>query len=195
MKLHSCSRTPLLLAAGLLLLASLVVSPASAQTTPVMAIEQTDGFTVRHPVTNIQAVYFDTDALIVALEPSEVFTYPLETIRRVLFEWPDVSGAVDPHQAAAMTKVLRLFQNQPNPACLATSIDYELQRPGPVHLAIFSVSGAKIRTLVEGERPAGRHTVAWDGRDDGGEQVAAGVYFCRLRSAGANEIRRMVILQ
>ena len=62
MNLHGFTRIGLTSATCLLLLATPIVSPASAETTPVMAIEQTDDFTVRHPVMNIQAVYFEADA-------------------------------------------------------------------------------------------------------------------------------------
>ena len=34
--------------------------------------------------------------------------------------------------------------------------------------------------LHQGVRGAGRHTVTWDGRDETGRGVSAGVYFARL---------------
>jgi len=47
---------------------------------------------------------------------------------------------------------------------------------------------------VAGTREAGRHAVHWDGRDDGGQKVAGGVYFYRLKATGVEESRRMVLL-
>jgi flagellar hook assembly protein FlgD len=49
-------------------------------------------------------------------------------------------------------------------------------------MRIFDLSGRSIRTLIHGEmRNAGQQTPAfWDGRDDNGRQVSAGVYTVRL---------------
>jgi flagellar hook assembly protein FlgD len=41
-----------------------------------------------------------------------------------------------------------------------------------------------VRTLVDGPVSAGRHEVAWDGRDESATVVAAGVYFARLQAPG-----------
>jgi flagellar hook assembly protein FlgD len=44
-------------------------------------------------------------------------------------------------------------------------------------------------------RPAGTHEVEWDGRDEAGRRVAAGVYLCRLRAEGTAESRPVIVLQ
>jgi hypothetical protein len=43
--------------------------------------------------------------------------------------------------------------------------------------------------------PAGFHTAVWDGRDDSGRRVAAGIYFYRLETAGAVLHRKMLALR
>ena len=48
-------------------------------------------------------------------------------------------------------------------------------------LAIFDLRGRRVRELLDGRPlPAGPHTVVWDGRDDGGREVASGIYISRL---------------
>ncbi|GEM_PF-1744132 len=88
----------------------------------------------------------------------------------------------------------------PNPAAERSSIDYQLPLPGRVELAVYNVLGQRVRTLADGDRPAGAHTVAWDGRDGGGSRVAGGVYLYRLEyrdAAGAlgrqAAVRRLVL--
>ena len=54
------------------------------------------------------------------------------------------------------------------------------------------MSGARIRALLVGERRAGPHEVAWDGRDDRGRRVAAGAYFLRLRAGEASVTRKVL---
>jgi hypothetical protein len=59
----------------------------------------------------------------------------------------------------------------------------------PMVLAALPIAAAAapvimIRTLVSGDRPAGRQSVHWDGRDDGGRAAESGVYFARLNANG-----------
>jgi len=49
-------------------------------------------------------------------------------------------------------------------------------------LQVYDVTGRRVRTLASGRRPAGEHRVVWDGRNEGGRRVAAGVYFVQLRT-------------
>jgi subtilisin-like proprotein convertase family protein len=49
-----------------------------------------------------------------------------------------------------------------------------------IEAAIFDTSGRRVRTLSAGGLEPGVHTARWDGRNDGGESVAPGVYFARL---------------
>jgi hypothetical protein len=44
-------------------------------------------------------------------------------------------------------------------------------------------------------KPAGRHSVVWDAKNDAGERVASGVYFVRLECDGARDSRRLVVLK
>ncbi|MCA9751199.1 MAG: hypothetical protein KC591_03340, partial [Gemmatimonadetes bacterium] len=85
-----------------------------------------------------------------------------------------------------------LAQNQPNPFGPDTRIAFALPAATDVSLAVFDVTGRRVRTLVAGARPAGRHEITWDGTNDQGDRVASGVYFYRL-AAGAEEAERKMI--
>ncbi len=89
----------------------------------------------------------------------------------------------------------RLYPASPNPFNPNTTIRYDLIRDGFIEVAVHDVSGARIRSLVNGFMPAGEHSVAWDGRDDGGAGVASGVYLYRLRADAIVETRRMVLVR
>ncbi|MCU0606577.1 MAG: hypothetical protein MUF78_03980 [Candidatus Edwardsbacteria bacterium] len=78
-----------------------------------------------------------------------------------------------------------LQRNSPNPFRQATTFAFDVPVEGPVRLALYNVAGQRVRTLVDGTLPAGRHTARWDGRDDRGRRAAAGVYCCRLAAGGA----------
>ncbi len=55
---------------------------------------------------------------------------------------------------------------------------------GRVQLAIFGLDGRRIRTLADGPFAPGPHESTWNGRDDTGHLVPAGLYFTRLEHQG-----------
>ncbi|MGH7493583.1 MAG: T9SS type A sorting domain-containing protein [bacterium] len=92
-----------------------------------------------------------------------------------------------------------LAQNLPNPFHGRTTIRFELP-PGlsekrHVKLAIYNMLGQSVRTLVDMDLPTTSHQMEWDGRDELGRDVAAGVYFYRLTSGELHLTRKMVLLQ
>ena len=82
---------------------------------------------------------------------------------------------------------------RPNPSGGSVTLAIRLPRAGPVRLALFGADGALLRTLVDGELYAGPHTLVWDGRDERGRPVAAGVVFARLEAVD-QEVRRAITI-
>lgn len=78
------------------------------------------------------------------------------------------------------TPLFELLRNHPNPFNPRTVITFTLTRPQTVALTVQDLAGRSVRTLLRGARDAGRHAVAWDGRDDRGRQAPSGVYLVRL---------------
>ncbi len=82
----------------------------------------------------------------------------------------------------------------PNPCSGVVRLAFTLPRTGPVRLGLFDLAGREVRALARGERAAGEHALAWDGRDDRGAPVGPGVYFLRLDASGTVLTRRLVRL-
>ncbi len=87
----------------------------------------------------------------------------------------------------------RLLQNQPNPFRRGTLIRYELASWGPVDLLILDVRGRLVRAVRSQISQPGRYELAWDGRDDQGRHVSAGLYFYRLSTPGFSETRKLLV--
>ena len=87
-----------------------------------------------------------------------------------------------------------LGQNYPNPFNPSTIIPYHLPVATHVRLEVFNVLGQHVKTLVEGDRPAGAHTAVWDATDAAGQAVGAGVYIYRLSGGGATSTQKMVLV-
>lgn len=90
---------------------------------------------------------------------------------------------------------LSLGQSLPNPMRESTRIDFALPAAGAIALKIYDASGRLLRTLVEGEAPAGPASRVWDGRDDAGRQVPAGIYFYRLQAGGEVLTRKLLVIR
>jgi hypothetical protein len=118
------------------------------------------------------------------------------------FRLLDRAGRVVDESAAIHIPVTRagLAQNFPNPFNPVTRIEYWI--PGsdgdgrtPVRLDVYDVRGARVRTLVDADQPAGRYRVDWDGRDQHGAPVGSGIYFYRLVAAQFSGTRKMLLLK
>lgn len=88
-----------------------------------------------------------------------------------------------------------LMPNHPNPFNPTTTISFSIAQRSRVHLAIYDVNGALVRTLANDTRPGGAYEINWDGRADNGTPVASGVYFDRLAAGKFTQTRKMVLLK
>ncbi|MCB9509099.1 MAG: T9SS type A sorting domain-containing protein [Deferribacteres bacterium] len=89
---------------------------------------------------------------------------------------------------------LKLMQNYPNPFNPTTVIRYQLPASAEVKLSIYNTAGQLVRTLVNGEMPAGSHAITWDATDNSGQRVASGVYLYVIRAGDAFVQQRKLIL-
>ena len=87
-----------------------------------------------------------------------------------------------------------LGQNYPNPFNPSTIIPYQIPTSTHVRLEVFNVLGQRLATLVDGVQSAGMQTAQWDGTDEAGRAVGAGVYIYRLSGGEMTVSRRMVLV-
>jgi len=83
----------------------------------------------------------------------------------------------------------------PNPFNPSTSVVVELPRRAGVQAVVFDVGGRMVRTLWNGDLPAGPTTLEWDGTDNDGARVASGVYFLRIVSRGHTKVLKLVAVK
>lgn len=116
-------------------------------------------------------------------------------LRDAVFNGGAVIGLVRPavHQPASSPARFALLPAMPNPFNPTTQIRYELAVATQTRVVILNALGQQVRTLVDGARTAGSHSVIWDGRDDMGRHLAAGIYFHHLSAAGQSATGKMVL--
>jgi hypothetical protein len=92
--------------------------------------------------------------------------------------------------------VTRIRGTSPNPFTESTVIHHEIA--SVVHgarLLVYDVSGRVVKTFEVAPRHPGRFEVVWDGRNDSGQLVSSGVYFCALEVGGTRDTRQVVLLR
>ncbi|MBC7187696.1 MAG: T9SS type A sorting domain-containing protein [Calditrichaeota bacterium] len=83
-----------------------------------------------------------------------------------------------------------LGQNFPNPFNPRTWIQFSVPQNQRVQLRVYDTLGREVATLVDGTRPAGTHTVVFDG-----SRLSSGVYFYVLTSGQERAVRKSLLLR
>jgi hypothetical protein len=128
-----------------------------------------------------QTVYF----LMSQFEPYNVFLMEVEFARNET----EIIG----ESSSNTPQSYLLCQNSPNPFNEHTSIRYQIPADCVVTVSIFNPLGQRVRTLTHGHQETGHYMIRWDGRDDAGESLSSGVYFCRLSADGRVRTLKMVL--
>lgn len=75
---------------------------------------------------------------------------------------------------------------QPDPfAKPNTRIGFTIPEPGTVRILVRDLTGETVRTLADGEMPAGSHSISWDSRDGSGHLAVNGLYFLSVEFEGS----------
>ncbi len=108
------------------------------------------------------------------------------------------NDAVSVAQRETLPLDFALEQNYPNPfsfarPAAATQIRFALPQPARITVHIYNALGQSVRALFDGAKSAGVHHLLWDGRNDRGQRVSAGLYWLRLESEAFVATKKMVV--
>ena len=103
--------------------------------------------------------------------------------------------SIDEKVNTGLPEGFSLQQNYPNPFNPETQIDYHLATSNFVSLTINDLLGRQIKTLVSEIQPSGSHSVKWNGNDEYGNSMPAGVYFFTLKAGTLTESKKMILLK
>lgn len=107
---------------------------------------------------------------------------------------PAVAPTVDVPRTTAVPERFVALAPTPNPSRDAVRFTFELPQSRVVRLTLHDLGGRRVRTLLDGERDAGRHTVLWDGAAADGARAPAGMYFARIDAGDHSATLRFVRL-
>ena len=94
----------------------------------------------------------------------------------------------------------RLYQNYPNPFNPVTTIRFEIPYSQYVELTLYDVLGRKVRTLFEGEVPAGIVAIDFSSQSGSapvgkGGSLASGVYIYRIKTKDFTASKKLILLK
>jgi choice-of-anchor B domain-containing protein len=136
-----------------------------------------------------------TEALGYRPDTSVVLTTVTGKTSPVIRLVPLTTGVEQPQE---LPKNFALLASYPNPLALSQSapaqIAFRLPQRENVQIEIFNVLGQRVRALLNAPAEAGEHSILWNGIDDRGQRVAAGIYLVHLRAANFVANSRITVI-
>ena len=99
-------------------------------------------------------------------------------------------NGVEGQPGPGLPKAFALQPCYPNPSSGRVSFGYQLPKTSNVSLTIYNIAGQAVKRFDLGTKPAGRHTIDWNGT-----QAAAGVYFYRLQAGDFSSTKKLMIVR
>ena len=112
--------------------------------------------------------------------------------RAMVFTGDNVSIA----NANALTpNQFKVFNAYPNPFNPVTTLRYQLPEANMVTVTIYDMAGKEVKTLIHQQQTAGVHGVQWNGANNLGNMVSAGIYIYQVQSGVYNQTNKMILLK
>ena len=83
----------------------------------------------------------------------------------------------------------------PNPFNTSTALNYQLFANSMVKIDIFNILGYRVKTVLNEKQTPGYKTIVWDGKNESGLPVGAGLYFYQLQTPTYIHTKKMVLVR
>ncbi|MDW7987123.1 MAG: FlgD immunoglobulin-like domain containing protein, partial [candidate division WOR-3 bacterium] len=92
-----------------------------------------------------------------------------------------------------LPQTFALAPNYPNPVYTQTTIKWQIPEATHVTLVIYDPAGRKVATLLNERYEPGYYETRWNGTDEYGRKVPAGIYFYEMKAGNYLARRKMVM--
>lgn len=103
--------------------------------------------------------------------------------------------SMDDEAESSLPYSITLLMNYPNPFNPSTTISYQFAETNPVRLSIFNTVGQEVAILLDEPQMAGEYDINWNGRDQQGNPVSAGIYLCRLSTSDHSKTIKLLLVK
>ncbi|MFL3015896.1 MAG: FlgD immunoglobulin-like domain containing protein [Candidatus Neomarinimicrobiota bacterium] len=97
--------------------------------------------------------------------------------------------------AISMPVQYSLHQNYPNPFNPVTTLTYDLPKDSFVHVIVYDILGNVINDLVNTNQSSGYRSIQWNGTNNQGESVSAGLYLYTIHTGDFVDTKKMILLK
>ncbi|MCD4818586.1 MAG: T9SS type A sorting domain-containing protein [Candidatus Cloacimonetes bacterium] len=87
------------------------------------------------------------------------------------------------------------LKNYPNPFNPETTIKFNLKKKEQTELVIYNIKGQKVKTLINRELEAGKHSIVWNGTDETGKKLSSGIYLYKLKTDNYSAVKKMLMIK
>ena len=114
-----------------------------------------------------------------------------------------ITGGLEIINKTTIPQAFSIYQNHPNPFNHVTTLRYDLPESALVNITIYDMMGRIVNNLVSSKQSAGYKSVQWNGINNSGQSVSAGLYFYTIQAGDPSarsgysfrEGRKMVFLK
>ena len=89
----------------------------------------------------------------------------------------------------------KLYSNYPNPFNPTTEIGYSIPEDTFVSITIYDVQGRSVQSLVNQNKDVGLHQTNWNGKDEKGISMPAGMYLYTIQTEKFKDTKKMILLK
>ena len=89
----------------------------------------------------------------------------------------------------------KMYNPYPNPFNSSTNIKYKVLKRNMVNINIYNLKGIFIKSLVSEHKDVGDYTISWNGKNDKGMDVTAGIYLYTIESKGTEVTKKLIFLK
>lgn len=108
-----------------------------------------------------------------------------------MWRWEIVVGVAEDKEEG----MPRILTCHPKPARDLVTIRYALNRELVANVSIYDIQGRLVTQLIREKQATGDHSVIWHGEDARGNDVPAGVYFCKLATQEGTAIEKIILVR
>jgi hypothetical protein len=127
--------------------------------------------------------------------PGESFTVDIRGSSRLTKQKVPQAPRRPATKESHLPTTFELRQNYPNPFNASTTIEYTLPIEAGVFIAIYDIFFNRVRTIKNQTSHPGHYEVHWDGRDDRGDGLASGLYFCLFAANDNYLVGKMMLVK
>ncbi len=107
----------------------------------------------------------------------------------------EIENLLDINNSLILPTETKLFPAYPNPFNPNTTIEYHLAEKSLTQLTIIDLLGRPVRTLISEHKPIGKYTIIWNGKNDAGQPMSAGMYFYQMQTQNLVETQKIILIK